>query len=171
MNEIKTFRIESSRLKDWDYSHPGYYFVTFNTFKFIKYFGVQSSGIIKLNQLGSFAYDNWKEIPKHYHHISIDEFIIMPNHIHGIIIINSRDGTCPVLKEKSDFVKDATSGVSTDNVTLGNIVGSFKAGVSKYAHELGIAEFKWQTRFYDRIIRNDIELNKIRKYIKYNHLK
>jgi len=81
------YRIESARLHSWDYASPGLYFVTVCTKQIEPYFGGIDQGLNILNELGQTAYQYWSEIPQHHHNIKIDEFIVMPNHIHGIIII------------------------------------------------------------------------------------
>jgi putative transposase len=82
------YRVESIRWKDWDYTNPWWYFVTVNTKKHIKYFGKVVYEHMVMNDLGKIAVNYWKEIPKHFTHVETDQFILMPNHLHGIIIIN-----------------------------------------------------------------------------------
>jgi len=150
------YRIPSSRLSNWDYSNNGYYFVTICTKERKHYFGEIANNKMKLSKIGEIAKYHWFEIPKHFSFIELDEFIIMPNHVHGIIIINvnnRRDGACPVSTERKN--------------TLGNIVGSFKSVVTKYANNQNIP-FSWQTRFYDQIIRNEKSFYYIRQYIRDN---
>jgi REP element-mobilizing transposase RayT len=111
-----------------------------------------------LNELGQIAIEYWINIPKHYPEAELDDFIIMPNHTHGIIILNE----LPIVVE---------TGHAPSLHSLGNIVGSFKSGVSKFAHQNRFKDFQWQQRFYDRIIRNEKELFQIRKYIQQNPLR
>jgi REP element-mobilizing transposase RayT len=81
------YRIESARLKGYDYSFPGEYFVTICTGGMIEYFGDVMDGEIKRNDVGEIAHKAWIEIPNHHKHVMLDEFIIMPNHVHGIIVL------------------------------------------------------------------------------------
>jgi len=85
------YRVESTRLKNWDYSSSGVYFITINTKNSKHYFGKIKNGIMIKNKLGEITEKYWKEIPKHYKNTILDEYIIMPNHIHGIIIIPCKD--------------------------------------------------------------------------------
>jgi REP element-mobilizing transposase RayT len=112
-----------------------------------------------MNDLGERMEEIWNNIPVHYKEIVLDYHVIMPNHIHGIIIINNVEtGHAPSLRNNTSH-------------TLSNVVGSFKSAVTKYAHETGYNNFKWQPLFYDRLIRNEKELYNIRKYIIDNPLK
>ena len=147
------YRIESIRLKEWDYKNPWWYYVTINTKNHVSYFGEVTNGEMVLNKLGNQTETIWKQIPIHYKIVELDYSIIMPNHIHGIIIINQNVET-----------RHASS-LQHKYPTLSNIVGSFKSAVTKCAHEKGIINFFWQSRFYERIIRNEKELYNIRKYI------
>lgn len=97
-----------------------------------------------------------------YPYVDLDEFIIMPNHIHGIIIIN--DSSC---RDKSRPVP--TAGIKIKS--LSQLVGAFKTTSSKLIHENGLEKFAWQRSFYDHIIRNEKSLTQIRNYIRYNPMK
>jgi len=159
------FRVESARLKEWDYSNPWWYYITINTRNHNSYFGAVVNREMNLNKLGLVAEKYWNEIPKHYKSVEIDYYVIMPNHIHGIIIINnSRDVACNVSTNKY-------SQISPRGNSLSAIVRSYKSAITKSAHENGHKDFAWQERFYDRIIRNEKELFNIRKYIQQNPMK
>lgn len=153
MSKFKnTFRIESARLKEWDYSNPWYYYVTINTKNHIHHFGKVGNEKMILNDLGMVVEKCWNNIPIHFPNVELDYNVIMPNHLHGILIINSAVETrhAPSLQKKS--------------ITISNIVGSFKSAVSKQARENSYNNFSWQPRFYDRIIRDEKELYNIRRY-------
>jgi len=109
-----------------------------------------------LNELGKIVKGCWEDITKHYPNTELDYFVVIPNHVHGIIIISSvvKTGHAPSLQMQTH--------------TLGNIIGSFKSAVTKQIHEQDEKHFTWQSRFYDRIIRNERELNAIRNYIQQN---
>jgi REP element-mobilizing transposase RayT len=101
-----------------------------------------------------------KDVPYHYKNVSFDEFVIMPNHIHGIIIIEE---SCVM----TDVVTEHCS-VTTNNrcgMLLSQVVKSFKNVVTKRIHNSGFTDFQWQRSFYDRIIRSEKELENIRNYI------
>src|SRR3989338_6303074 len=93
------YRIPSSRLPNWDYSSNGYYFITICTKGRKQYFGEIINNVMCLSIIGEIAKKYWLEIPKHFPFVELDEFVVMPNHVHGIIVIREnrrRDGACPV---------------------------------------------------------------------------
>jgi REP element-mobilizing transposase RayT len=116
-----------------------------------------------LNEPGIIAEQSWIDIPKHFTNTELDYYVIMPNHIHGIIILNQAVETRNV-----DKIVETPYMAS---LPLGDIIGKYKAAVKRRANKNGYNNFSWQTRFYDRIIRNEKELYNIRKYIDQNPLK
>ena len=151
-------RGQSRRLPGYDYSQPGKYFVTICTNKNKCLFGSIINNKMKLNYFGRLTEKYWLEIPEHFTNTALDEFIIMPNHIHGIIVIKSNDDK----HSNREYANRKPK-------TLSTIVGSFKAGLTRNINQIrNKNESIWQPNFYDRIIRNQNELNKIREYIKRN---
>ncbi|MCB0731480.1 MAG: transposase [Ignavibacteriae bacterium] len=165
-NYFNKYRISSSRLKFWNYSQNGYYFVTICSKNQKKYFGEISNSEIILSDLGKLAQKYWKAIPQHYPFVNLDVFIIMPNHIHGIIIIDKNVET----QNFASLQHSEGNKFGPQSQNLGAIIRGFKAAVKKYA-VINNIPFSWQPRFYDRIIRNERELFNIRKYIVYNPYK
>jgi len=88
---MNKYRIGSKRLKGYDYTSPGKYFITICTKNKIPYFGKIENGEMELSYCGEIAEKFWLEIPNHFPLIELDEFIIMPNHMHGILIIRNPD--------------------------------------------------------------------------------
>ncbi|MBI9072710.1 MAG: hypothetical protein JEY94_14005 [Melioribacteraceae bacterium] len=167
------FRVESSRLKSWDYSTPGWYFVTICVKDNKNCFGAVDDYNVKLNNIGEIVELFWKEIPDHYNFVELDEFVVMPDHFHAIIILNEQSNVEVKHKKNINNVETghAPSLRIKRTITLGNIIGSFKSAVTKNIYKNCHLNFSWQTRFYDRIIRNERELFNIRKYISQNPLK
>ena len=162
------YRIESARLKGWDYRAPGYYFVTIVTKGRIPYFGKVEGHDVRLSAIGEIAAQCWAENPQHHTGIELDEWIIMPNHAHGIIILVDRVATVETLQcNVSTVAKNQMAAISPKTGSLSVAVRSFKSAVTKLAHKTG-HEFGWQERYWDRIIRNEAELNRIRNYIRAN---
>ncbi|MFI3242337.1 MAG: transposase [Alphaproteobacteria bacterium] len=146
-----------NRLKRFNYSTNGAYYITICTKDKKKIFGdVITSpvgngldrSLIKLNQYGKIAESELLNIPKHFKEVVIDKYIIMPNHVHVIIIIN-----------KDDKIKER----SRPFPTISTIVGLYKSGVSK---KIGFS--LWQRSFYDRVVRDECEYKNIWKYIDEN---
>jgi putative transposase len=167
------YRIKTTRLKHYNYSQNGYYFVTICTKDEKKYFGDVENEKMVLNKIGEIVRQYWKEIPKHFGFIDIDEFVVMPNHMHGIIIINDNPRKKDAINRVSTFSGGIT-GVKNPMLSesLSRIVRWFKGRCS---FEIGKmydkSFFKWQTLFYDRIIRDEKELYNIRQYIVNNPIK
>lgn len=147
-----------NRLQEYNYSLAGYYFVTLCTYKRVEFFGHIRNGQLDLNENGVLAHKFWEEIPFHYKNVGVDEFVIMPNHIHAIIILNDnvRVGTeqCSVL---------------TRYGLLSKIIKSYKNIVTTHLRRsVGCYDFAWQRSFYDHIIRSEKALYIIRDYIQDN---
>jgi len=155
------YRIETTRLKEWDYSNPWWYYITINTKSHIEWFGEIKNGKMILNSLGKIVSNFWENIPNHFPIVELDYSQIMPNHIHGIIIINPSVET-PDRASLHD---------KNNHHSLGLIINQFKGSFKKWCNENNFNSFEWQPRFYDRIIRNEKELYNIRKYIKQNPIK
>jgi putative transposase len=171
------FRSDSIRLQTWNYTNPGWYFVTICTKHHNHFFGEISGEKFKPNKVGNFAELFWRNIPKHFPFIELDYYVFMPNHCHGVLIIDdhSRDvASARKLTESnvSTFVEtNRMSDISPKKYSLSSVIRSYKASVTKWCRNNGYLEFAWQPRFFDRIIRNEKELYNIRKYIEQNPLK
>ena len=158
----------SIRLKDYDYSQAGAYFVTICA-KDKKYlFGNIISDKMELSEIGKIINRFWIEIPNHFSNVHLDEYIIMPNHLHGIVMIdiNCRGGVTP------PHIKGRGTLPLQQKRPLGHIIGYFKYQSTKYINKIyGLpGRAIWQRNYYEHIIRNENELNHIREYILYNPL-
>ena len=155
----------SIRLKEFDYSGNAIYFITICTKNRENFLGsVGERHRLALNEGGNIVKHGLQTIPLIYKNVVLDEFVIMPNHLHAIIIMDKLDkepGRANVspLREHHSKIK-----------TIGYIIGQFKSSISKDIHQNGVLEFAWQRNFYEHIIRNDTELNQIREYIINNPL-
>ena len=155
------YRIKSIRLKNWDYSSNGAYFITICTNDRICYFGEIKNWKLVLSNIGKIVNEYWFKIPNHHENIILDQFITMPNHIHGILFIDRPFvETCPgmSLRKYNKFSKPISGSISM-------IINHFKSSVKRWCNNNHSANFQWQPRFYERIIRDDYELNRIREYI------
>lgn len=167
MNQFKT---ESIRLKTWDYTNSWWYFVTINTKNHQEFFGVVKNGTMILNDVGEIAEKYWLEIPIHFPFVELDSFIIMPNHSHGVLILNDhrKDVACNV---STQGINEKFSKLSPKKYSLSTVVRSYKSAITKWCNVNNHKSFTWQPRFFERIIRNEKELYNIRKYIEQNPLK
>jgi REP element-mobilizing transposase RayT len=203
------YRIPSARAQWWDYGWNGAYYLTICSKNRKHYFGKIENNKMILSHTGVIVDMLWYEIINHHHGVELGDFVVMPNHIHGIVIIDkpcttttvetghalSQDNktghalsqdtrTGPVFDKTGKPVFDKT-GIDNrletrralslqtygqnrfQNIgsnSISSIVGSYKSAVTKHASRLGF-ENGWQTRFYDHIIRNDVDYQRISDYI------
>lgn len=164
---------KSLRVKGYDYSSNGAYFITIIVKERKEVLGQIVNGKVVHTDIGKIAYKNWLEIPNHFNNIEIDEFIVMPNHIHGILKIEKGEkgklnsvGTQYIdsTDEKINRFQHIVPG------SISTVIRSYKASVTREVNRKNY-NFKWQRGFYDRILRNEKELQKSREYIINNPLK
>ena len=148
------------RLKGYNYSQNGYYFVTICSESRGNIFGKIIEGTMEANSLGKSVAECLSQIPKHFPFVIVDEYVVMPNNVHAIIQINNinvgANNYSPLPKGKRP------NGTS---MTLGSIIRGFKKGVVKIARNKNFIHKLWQRNYYEHIIRSDDELQEIRKYI------
>jgi putative transposase len=158
-------RRRSIRLRGFDYSSPGGYFVTVCTREQLPLFGEIIRSEMHLNEAGIMASHAWSELPLHYAHVSMDLFVVMPNHIHGIIVLLERG---------------QARGPAPTKASLGlpDIVHRFKSLTSAlYRQGANLGRWPklhgplWQRNYYERVIRSDAELATIRRYIRENPMR
>jgi putative transposase len=155
------YRVEPARLPHWGYSSDGWYFVTICTKNRTEYFGDVRDYIMKLSDIRRIAAKFWNEIPKHFPFVLLDEWIVMPNHLHGIVIIDK-----PPVETRDlaslQWVENKFGPLKKQS--LQSIIHGFKSSVTRWCNKTG-QNFAWQPRFYDHIIRDQKSLNEIRQYI------
>lgn len=161
------YRIEPARLKYFNYGSNAAYYVTICTKNRINYLGsivtdTNNNPFLQSTTIGVIAEEYWHKIPQHFPFVILDAFTIMPNHLHGIIIINKTDTQNNIDLQTKQF---NTFGVQSQN--LASIIRAYKSSVKRYANQHNIL-FEWQSKYWDRVIRDDIELSNIREYI-YNN--
>jgi REP element-mobilizing transposase RayT len=168
------YRIPTNRLQGYDYGANGCYFVTICTKNRIHYFGeivnktnvktdnypsIETGNVetdnypsLRATEIGKIAEKFWLEIPNHFPFVDLDQYVIMPNHIHGILIFN----------KSVESWQPNKFGRQSQN--LGSVIRGFKSSLKRYANENNI-DFAWQERFHDRIIRDIKGLDNVRTYI------
>lgn len=171
------YRIPLSRMKNWDYSWDASYFVTICIQDRGFYFGDVVKGEMILSEIGEIAKRYWLEIPVKFPHAELNEFMVMPNHIHGIIVINKMD---------RDAINRVCTGVNNNQIGRGQggvtgkknpmlsdglskVIRWFKGRVAFEARKID-PTFVWQARFHDHIIRNDEAFQRVKEYIFNNPL-
>lgn len=179
---LNKYRNDSTRLNNRDYGANGSYFVTLITKNRKDYFGrveryaagtqniasqqnVETQDLaslpdghfvsVCLTEIGKIAHQYWTEIPDHFPFVILDEFIIMPNHVHGILSFN-----------KADHSGKGPNAFGPQSKNLASVIRGYKAATKKYA-TLNSIEFSWQPRYHERVVRLD-ELRTTRQYIKNN---
>jgi REP element-mobilizing transposase RayT len=175
-------------LKGHDYSKGSRYFITICTQGKAIWFGNILNQQMILSESGQIAKKLWRELPEHFSFVSLDEYVIMPDHVHGIIIINpcADDDVIDVetlhatsLRQQQQrqqpqqpqpqpsphtHKNEFMSSISPKPGSLATVIRSYKSAVSKNIH-LSDHKFSWQPRYYDHIIHSDRELDRIRNYI------
>ena len=169
------FNSNSNRMNSFDYSENWYYFVTICTKQRENKFWEIKDWIMMINGLWKLVYDEILNIPKYRENVVLDEFIIMPNHIHLILFLNNGKNisVCRDVLSKHLYTdaREFYSVISPRKWTLWNIIKLFKWYCTKRINKNLKTFFSWQSNYYDRIIRDEKELEKIRKYIIENPLK
>jgi len=163
-----------NRLQGYNYSEEGWYFVTICVQDMESYFGRIENEKMYLNEFGGIVNQQWLWLAQQYEYVILDEYIVMPNHFHGIITIdNDRDhvGTGRDLSLHDDGRDASQRGDVRKVKSLSALIGAFKTTSSKLIHKTNTPSFAWQRSFYDRIIRDEMALNNIRNYIYNNPFK
>ncbi|MBK8805768.1 MAG: transposase [Bacteroidales bacterium] len=174
------YRILSTRLQNWDYRWSGAYFITVCTQNREYYFGEITNGKMQWSHVGIIADILWHQIPHHHLNVELGAFVVMPNHVHGILIINNTDNVGNVetghalslqserqteQSERQTIGQQRFQNIGTNSIS--SMVGSYKSAVTKHANRLGF-EFKWQSSFHEHIIRDDKSFQTISDYIENN---
>ena len=166
------YRIPSARHQNWDYRWDGAYFITICTKDRQHYFGKIENGKMILSNVGILADVFWHEIKNHNKNVELGEFVVMPNHVHDILILNNNEtvagngngvGKPSVVKSNEQTIgQQRFQNIGKNSIS--SIIGYYKSAVTKHAHRSGF-EFGWQTRFHDYIVRDDDSFQTITNYI------
>ncbi len=157
--EAQNRRRRSLRLKGYDYTEAGAYFVTMVVQNRLCLFGGIVAEEMRLNEAGEMVRSAWESLPRRFPGIEVDAFVAMPNHVHGILVIDR-----PV----EAFIRRAPARDAPTTTTLGAVVGAYKSLTAvEYARSAPttIRPRLWQRNYYEHVIRNDESLNEIRQYI------
>jgi putative transposase len=157
----------SIRLRDYDYSQPGAYFITICTKDRIGLFGKEVDGKLRINNFGKIVLGFWNDLDHIYSNVRTDAFVVMPNHVHGIIMIEERVGAIHELPLQYRNQK-----TKRRQMLIPKMVGRFKMKSSKRINAIRDTSniSVWQRNYHEHIIRDEGSLNRIREYIKNNPL-
>jgi putative transposase len=157
----KRYRVETARLADWNYGAAGWYFVTICTKSKKCTLGSVIDSQIVLSHAGTIAEHELSVAAAHYSDVSIDSVVVMPNHVHVVIVIGGLHRYSPSL----------TTPIRAEQCrppTLATIIGGYKSAVTRHCHLQGIRTFRWQSRFHDRILGSNAAVIAVRDYIRRN---
>lgn len=160
------YRIESARMLTWDYAGDGLYFITICTKNRELFFGECSNNKMKLSTTGAIVQGFWYDIPNHFNNVSLGEFVVMPNHIHGVLSIQKPHVVAELPQNKLNPQNEFFRSIAPKAGSLPVVIGSFKSVCSKHIHKVfPNLNFEWQERYWDNIIRDAKAYNTISEYI------
>ena len=164
----------SVRLNGYDYSGPGAYYVTICAWNRECIFGEIMDGKMQLNEFGNIVQKEWLNTGHIRPNIELDEFVIMPNHFHGILVINHRLNQPRLDASHRGVLQYAptNAGLRSPSQTIGAVIRGFKSAATKSINLLRNTAGRpvWQRNYFERVIRNEKDLFRIREYIHFNPL-
>lgn len=147
----------SIRLPGWDYRRAGWYFVTLNTWGWCHTLARVRGGRMELTRMGEIVHERWDAIPTHHPRVRVDAFVVMPNHIHGIVVIRRSPPAA------------AANSMSHSAGSLASVIGSFKASCTRAVRtEIATHLPVWHRNYYERILRDRDAVIAVRRYIDAN---
>lgn len=152
---------QSIRLKGYDYRSPGLYFITMCCHKRACLFGEILNGEIQLNNAGMIVRKCWIAIPEHFPNVILHEYVIMPNHVHGIIQLVGANKHSPDTENKHSPARSPSK-------TVGSVVRGFKIEVTKWMRQHTDIAHVWHRNYYEHIIRSEKAYRNISTYIANN---
>ena len=168
-------RRRSTRLRGYNYRQTGGYFVTICVQDQKCLFGKIIDGQMQLNEIGKIVIECWNRIPQHFFSTELDVYVVMPNHVHGVILLSTggSKSACPPTHAQPNRRGEVSSSPSSNrkhevsSPTLGHVVAYFKYQSTKYInqHRDIPGTQIWQRNYYDHILRDDMDLQRIRQYI------
>jgi len=175
------YRVASTRAQWWDYRNSAPYFVTGCTSHRKHFFGFIENGEMHLNELGKYAWECWYEIPDHFPFVELMNFVVMPNHIHGLLYLHNKLSAPHIIVETLHATSlppqppqpppkqknEQMAIISPKQGSLSTVIRSYKSAVTKYANYNNLPA-GWQSRFHDHIVRNAEDFQRIFDYITNN---
>lgn len=182
MKAAYKYRGHPPRLQSWDYSSAGAYFVTFVVKGKVCCLSTIESGRLCLSPCGEIVQGCWSELTGQFHLVVLDEIVVMPNHVHAVIFLTGQDKRG---NSGRDFTNEGLKGtlipqgstnqgptlkpmMADPRLVLGKVIRAWKAKSARMIHAADNPFFTWQSRYYEHIVRDEVELNRIRTYIANN---
>jgi putative transposase len=150
------YRVPSTRLRGWNYRRPGFYVVTICVKERVCCLGEVVETDVALSPFGVIVAEEWLAIPRTHPQVVLDEWIVMPDHLHGILVFQGEDRPAP------------EDGLPSGSRSLGAVVGQFKQRATKRIRARQRPDFSWQERYFDQILREEADLESYRAYIREN---
>ncbi len=167
-------RKNTLRFEGYNYSNSGAYFITICSYKKENIFGDIENGLMHLNNIGKIIQDCWYQITENNNNVKLDDFVIMPNHIHGIIRIVGAIHESPEeninARRNNGVIRELPLRNERRTMLLSKIIGRFKMNTSKLINKIHNSKgsHNWQRSYYDHIIRCEEDLNNTKQYIQNN---
>ncbi|MBN1641952.1 MAG: transposase [Anaerolineae bacterium] len=159
----------SIRLREYDYARAGAYFVTICVRDHACVLGRVGAGVMELSALGEIAAASWLWLEEHHPYVSLDAWVIMPNHLHGILVLDGAPQTAALSDQDKPYATD----VAAKHKPLGRLIGAFKttstAAINRLRNTPGTPF--WQRNYYEHVVRDDADLARIRAYVATNPLR
>jgi putative transposase len=161
---------QTPRMKDYDYSDPGYYCITICIKNRRKMLGKIADGKMYPNRVGQAIQHVWGTLPQRFAHVQLDEFMLMPNHIHCIVVLVeppplSVDNAVLARVPQRFHARILAQLTKKRYPPLGEVIRTLKAVATYDIHKMGVSAFAWQTRYYESVLRTEEELTIARQYI------
>ena len=181
--EVKRYPRRSMRLREYDYAQAGTYFVTVCTYQRACIFGEVAHDMVRVNSWGEVVAITWNGLADKFGSVILDAFVIMPNHVHGIIVINNANASRGEAEDNESRLSVRTRSSSASPYTvlhmaqyqggLGALIQAFKSKSTRRINAMRHTPGRpvWQRNYYERVIRHERELNAIRKYTAENPLR
>ncbi|MGH9425419.1 MAG: transposase [Terriglobia bacterium] len=185
MHAVNKGKGHPPRLKGWDYSWAGGYFVTFLVKGRLCCLSTIDKGKLQSSPSGEIVQQCWLELPTQFPQVVIDEMVIMPNHVHAVVLLTDTCGAFIYEGPREALINQGPTNqgptnqgstkqgslkpmMSDPQMVLGKVIRAWKAKSARLIHQAGHPSFAWQSRYYEHIIRGESELDQVRVYIANN---
>jgi putative transposase len=170
-NDLPGKHRRSTRLPGFDYSQPGAYFVTLITKDRVSWFGDIVNDVVSLTPVGKMVANEWQRLPNRFSGLDLDEWVVMPDHLHGILILRDSAKMEDLINQDRKIITDILAAEGFGIPVAGSIptiIRSFKSSVTHRFKRMNGEIPLWHRNYYEHVIRNGQDLNRVREYIRDN---